>query len=272
MCDVMQVSRSGYYAWRTRQPSQREMADQRFMQSIEEIFVASRHTYGYESIWRELQRRNIACGKHRVRRLMRQQGLVPKQVKRYKRTTKANPDHQPAPNLLNQEFTAEQPNTKWVGDISYIPTAVGWLYLAVVIDLFSRRVVGWAMGARMTSQLVCDAFNMAWQQRRPAAGLIFHSDRGSQYTSRAFQELLLRSDALSSMSGVGNCYDNAVAEAFFASLKLELIHHASYQTRLEAELDIFYYIEGFYNRFRRHTTNDYLSPAQYEASHAQLVV
>jgi transposase InsO family protein len=265
MCDVLNVSRSGYYAWRKREPSQREMADREFLVLIKQIHAKSRQTYGYESIWRELQKRGVACGKHRVRRLMAQAGLVAKQTKRYKRTTRVNPDHQAAPNLLEQDFTAEQPDTKWVGDISYIPTAVGWLYLAVVIDLFSRRVVGWAMNARMTSQLVCDAFQMAVTQRRPTPGLIFHSDRGSQYTSHAFQAVLATHGTLSSMSGTGNCYDNAVAESFFGTLKSELVHHASYQSRAEAELDIFYYIEGFYNRTRRHTTLGYLSPADFEA-------
>ena len=267
MCHILQVSRSGYYAWRRRQPSQREMADREFVKQIKKIHAASRATYGYERVWIELQARGIPCGKHRVRRLMKQNRIAVKQTKRYKRTTRANPDHQPAPNLLNQEFQADQPDTKWTADITYIPTAEGWLYLAVVLDLFSRRIVGWAMGARMTTQLVCAAFQMAVGQRQPQPDLIHHSDRGSQYTSHAFQQLLMAYKTLPSMSGTGNCYDNATVESFFGTLKLELIHQAAYRTRAEAELDIFYYIEGFYNRTRRHSSLGYLSPADFEVAY-----
>jgi transposase InsO family protein len=272
MCEVLEVSRSGYYAWRTREPSQREMADHDFLELIKTVFAESRETYGYERVWKELRSREIACGKHRVRRLMRQARLLPRQVKRYKRTTRANPNHQAAPNRLEQDFTATQPNSKWVGDITYVPTAAGWLYLAVIIDLFSRRIIGWAMSSRMTCELVCDAFSMAVRQRQPEAGLIFHSDRGSQYTSSDFQTLLARHGTLASMSGTGNCYDNAVAESFFGTLKSELVHHAVYQTRPQAELDIFFYMEGFYNCARRHSTLGHLSPVTFEAEHAQIIV
>jgi transposase InsO family protein len=228
-----------------------------------------RETYGYESIWRILQDEGIPCGKHRVRRLMRQEGLVVKQTKRYKRTTKANPDHQPAPNELQGNFEADRPNEKWCADITYIPTQEGWLYLAVILDLFSRRIVGWAMDARMKKQLVIDALQMALDQRQPTGSLIHHSDRGSQYTSYDFQELLADNDIAPSMSGKGNCYDNAPAESFFGTLKTELVNHAFYQTRMAAMTDIFFYIEGFYNRTRRHTALDYLSPEAFEAAYAQ---
>jgi putative transposase len=272
MCDVLDVSRSGYYAWRTRPASQREMADAEFTKEIERLFDESRQTYGYESIWRILQDEGIACGKHRVRRLMRQAGLVAQQPKRYKHTTKANPDHEPAPNLLDGDFEADRPDAKWCADITYIPTAEGWLYLAVVLDLFSRRIVGWAMDKRMTQQLVKAALQMALQQRQPTGPLIHHSDRGCQYTSNAFQSLLLDNNITPSMSGRGNCYDNAVVESFFGTLKTELVNHVAYQSREEAKTDIFIYIEGFYNRCRRHTALDYLSPEAFEATHMQSFV
>ena len=266
MCDVLDVSRSGYYAWRTRSASEREMADAEYTKEIERVFADGRETYGYESIWRVLQDEGILCGKHRVRRLMRQAGLEVKQTKRYKRTTIANPEHQLAPNLLQGDFEADRPDEKWCADITYIPTQEGWLYLAVILDLFSRRIVGWAMNARMTQQLVNTALEMALRQRQPAGPLIHHSDRGSQYTSFAFQELLAENDITCSMSGQGNCYDNAVVESFFGTLKSELVNHAVYQTRKAAMTDIFFYIEGFYNRTRRHTALDYLSPVTFEAA------
>jgi putative transposase len=266
MCDVLDVSRSGYYAWRTRPASPREVADAEFTKEIERVFYDSWQTYGYESIWRVLQEEGIPCGKHRVRRLMRQAGLVVKQTKRYKHTTEANPDHMPAPNILQGDFEAARPDAKWCADITYIPTQEGWLYLAVILDLFSRRIVGWAMSKRMTQQLVCTALEMALRQRQPLEPLIHHSDRGSQYTSDADQELLATHDITPSMSGRGNCYDNAPVESFFGTLKTELVHHTVYRTRQDARTDIFFYIEGFYNRKRRHTALDHLSPADFEAA------
>jgi putative transposase len=268
MCDVLNVSRSGYYSWRNRSASQRKMADAEYIELIKQFFEDSRQTYGYESIWRKLQDDGVSCGKHRTRRLMRQEGLVVKQTKRYKRTTKANPDHQPAPNVLDGDFEAERPDSKWCADITYIPTQEGWLYLAVILDLFSRRIVGWAMNARMTQQLVIDALQMALRQRQPVGPLVHHSDRGSQYTGHAFQKLLANNAITPSMSGRGNCYDNAPVESFFGTLKTELVHHAVYWTRQEAMTDIFFYIEGFYNRTRRHTALAFLSPAEFEAAHA----
>ena len=268
MCDVLDVSRSGYYAWRTRSASRREMADVEYTKEIKRVFENSRQTYWYESIWRILQDESVPCGKHRVRRLMRQEGLVVKQTKRYKHTTKANPNHQPAPNMLQRDFEADRPDAKWCADITYIPTKEGWLYLAVILDLFSRRIVGWAMDARMTQQLVCTALQIALDQRQPQGPLIHHSDRGSQYTSYAFQELLAENDITCSMSGRGNCYDNAPAESFFGTLETELVNHAFYETRREATTDIFSYIEGFYNRTRRHTTLGLPIPADFEATYA----
>jgi putative transposase len=269
MCDVLDVSRSGYYAWRTRPASQREMADAIYMEQIKQFYDASQQTYGYERIWHDFQESGIPCGKHRVRRLMRQEGLMAKQTKRYKRTTKANPDHQLAPNLLDGDFEATRPNAKWCADITFIPTQEGWLYLAVILDLFSRRIVGWAMDKRMKQQLVSTALLMALRQRQPLEPLIHHNDRGSQYTSKAFQDLLFIHNITPSMSGRGNCYDNAPVESFFGTLKTELVNHAVYRTRQDAMTDIFFFIEGFYNRTRRHSYLAFLSPADFEATAVQ---
>lgn len=197
---------------------------------------------------------------------MRQEGLVVKQTERYKRTTKANPDHQLAPNLLDGDFEAKRPNAKWCADITYIPTQEGWLYLAVILDLFSRRIVGWAMDKRMKQQLVSTALLMVLRQRQPLEPLIHHNDRGSQYTSKAFQDLLDVHNITPSMSGRGNCYDNAPVESFFGTLKTELVNRAFYQTRQDAMTDIFFFIEGFYNRNRRHSSLAFLSPADFEAA------
>ena len=200
---------------------------------------------------------------------MKKHGIVAKQKRRYKQTTKANGAHPVAPNLVDRNFAAAAPNEKWTTDITYIPTLEGWLYLAVVLDLFSRRIVGWAMSARMTSDLVLDALHMAIRERKPAVGLIHHSDRGSQYTGAPYQELLKSHQFQVSMSGTGNCYDNAPTESFFGSLKMEWVHHVVYETRSQARTDIFFYIEAFYNRQRRHSTLGYVSPAAHEAAYYQ---
>jgi putative transposase len=271
MCEHLNVSRSGYYAWRTRPVSRREMANKALLEKIRVAYAASKGRYGSPRIYEEVKD-EMPCSLNRVARLMRQQAIVAKQTKRYKTTTRRNEHHTYAPNHLAQDFTAGRPAEKWCGDITYIGTAAGWLYLAVVIDLYSRRIVGWALNARMTTQLVIDAFQMARQQCRSTAGLIFHSDRGSQYTSYEFQGLLQKNKVQASMSGTGNCYDNAVVESFFGTLKMELIHHTAYQTREEAMTDIFLYIESFYNRKRRHSTLGYVSPLAYEACYQQQVV
>jgi putative transposase len=268
MCTLLNVSRSGYYAWRTRPVSQREMANEQLLAKIQAAYAASKGRYGSPRIYEEVKETS-PCSLNRVARLMRQHGIRAKQAKRYRVTTKRNEKHGAAPNHLGQDFTASRPAEKWCGDITYIWTTVGWLYLAVVIDLYSRRIVGWAMNARMTTQLVQDAFQMAWRQCQPQAGLLFHSDRGSQYTSHEFQQMLQGCEAQASMSGTGNCYDNAVVESFFGTLKMELSHQAAYLTREEAMSDIFNYIEGFYNRRRRHSTLGYLSPIAFEACYQQ---
>lgn len=264
MCELLHVSRSGYYAWRTRPVSQREMANQQLLKKIQAAYDANNGRYGSPRIYEEIKE-TIPCSLNRVARLMHRHGIRAKQTKRYKKTTQRNDAHAFVPNRLKQDFTASRPAEKWCGDITYIWTAVGWLYLAVVIDLYSRRIVGWAMNSRMTTQLVKDAFQMAWRQNQSIGKLTFHSDRGSQYTSHGFQQLLRQYEVQASMSGTGNCYDNAVAESFFGTLKMELVHHTIYQNREEAMTDIFFYIEGFYNRRRRHSTLGYVSPVDYEA-------
>lgn len=269
MCQLLNVSSSGYYAWRKRPASKREMANQQLVEEIKTVHEESYETYGSPRVYEELQENGVVCSENRVARLMREEGIQAKQSKRYKVTTKANKSHPVAPNLLDRDFTAETPNQKWTADITYIPTQEGWLYLAVIIDLFSRRIVGWSMSHRMTSQLVLDALNMALQQRRPEPGLLHHSDRGSQYTGNSYQKLLKDNLMLSSMSRTGNCYDNAPSESFFGTLKTELVHHRSYITRAEAKMDIFFYIEGFYNRRRRHSTLGYVSPDAFEAAFYQ---
>jgi putative transposase len=238
MCRVLEVSTSGYYAWRKRPPSQREMANQQLLKAIEAAFAANYGTYGSPRIYEEVKGQ-VACSKKRVARLMKEAGLQARQIRRYKHTTKANPAHPAAPNLLAQDFTATAPNEKWTSDITYIPTQEGWLYLAVVLDLFSRRVVGWAMSARMTSDLVLTALRMAVQRRDPGAGLLHHSDRGSQYTGQPYQTLLKNHRFAVSMSGRGNCYDNAPTESFFGKLKMEWIQQTLYESRDHARTDTY---------------------------------
>jgi transposase InsO family protein len=268
MCRVLAVSSSGYYAWRKRPSSQREMANQQLLAAIIAAYEASNGIYGSPRIYADVKSQ-VACSENRVARLMNQHGIAAKQKKRYKQTTKANAAHPVAPNLLDREFTAATPNEKWTADITYIPTREGWLYLAVVLDLFSRRIVGWAMSARMTSDLVLAALSMAIQQRQPQSGLLHHTDRGSQYTGRPYQQMLKEHLFLISMSGTGNCYDNAPTESFFGTLKMERVHHLIYETRAEARTDIFFYIEAFYNRKRRHSTLGYVSPEAYETAYYQ---
>lgn len=268
MCRVLDVSSSGYYAWRKRPSSAREMANHTLLQEIQAAHQASKGVYGSPRIYHEVKEK-VSCSQNRVARLMKKHGIAAKQKRRYKQTTKANGAHPVAPNLIDRNFAAVGPNEKWTTDITYIPTLEGWLYLAVVLDLFSRRIVGWAMSARMTSDLVLDALHMAIRERKPAIGLIHHSDRGSQYTGAPYQALLKSHQFQVSMSGTGNCYDNAPTESFFGSLKMEWVHHTIYETRAQARTDIFFYIEAFYNRQRRHSMLGYVSPAAHEAAYYQ---
>ena len=264
LCDLLGISRSGYYAWRKRQPSQRERANQTLWQAIVEAFKQGRGHYGYRRVHAYLCQLGIQCGRHRVARLMRKNGLQAKRKRRYQRTTNSNHAYPIAPNKMQREFEAQAPNQKWVTDITYIPTAEGWLYLAIVLDLFSRRVVGWAMASHLKTSLVLDALQMALAKRRPKAGLLHHSDRGSQYASRDYRQVLAGSGIEVSMSGRGNCYDNAPAESFFATLKREAVENQVYASRSEAQLALFEYIEVFYNRKRLHSTLHYQSPYHFE--------
>ena len=265
MCQVLSVSRSGYYGWRSRSASPRQQANAVLVEQIRAIHVKSRQTYGAPRILVELQEQGRSCGRHRVARLMRREGLMAKMTRRFRLTTRSKVNPPPAPNRLHAPFVVGHPNRQWVSDITFIPTRAGWLYLAVVLDLFSRHVVGWAMDIRMTSGLVCEALRMAITHRQPRTGTIVHSDQGSQYTSGECQRLLHRHGLLASMSRKGRCGDNAVAESFFHTLKTELVGCEDYRTREQARSSLFEYIECFYNRVRRHSTLHYRSPVEFEA-------
>ena len=261
---VLGVSPSGYYAWRERPPSARTRVDQGLLTQICEIHGRSRGTYGAPRIHAELRDRGVRCGRKRVARLMRQAGLTGAQRRRYRGTTRQNPDAVTAPDLVQRDFTASEPDQLWVADITYVPTGEGWLYLATVLDAWSRRVVGWAMGDTLRTALVVDAFNMAMWNRRPAAKVVHHSDRGAQYTSLAFSQRCREAGVVPSMGSVGDAYDNALAEAFFATLETELLMRHTFTTRKAAQLALFDFIEGFYNSHRRHSALGYLSPAEFE--------
>jgi transposase InsO family protein len=264
MCKVLEVSTSGYYAWRGRPPSKREMANRALTAKIEEEFKKSGETYGSPRIYQVMRKLGLMCSQNRVARLMRAADLKAKQTRRYRSTTRRNKADRAAPNILKRDFSAEAPNKKWVADITYIATQEGWLYLAVIMDLFSRRIVGWAMSPRMTSALTLRALDMAIRRCRPEAGLIHHSDQGSQYTDGEYQAVLAAHGIVVSMNGVGTWYDNAPMESFFGTLKSELVHHRAYRSRAEASPDLFYYIEAWYNRRRLHSALGYESPEAYE--------
>jgi putative transposase len=264
MCRVLEVTRSGYYAWQPEQVGPRELENQVLVEQIRVEYKTSRQTYGSPRIWASLVGQGVACGRHRVARLMRREGIrPPKRHRRYPVTTQRQPGVIPAPNRLNQEFSATTANTKWVSDFTYIDTAEGWLYLAIILDLFSRKVVGWAMSEHMNTALVETALHMALQTRQPDATLLHHSDQGSQYTSAIYQSHLTSTNIQLSMSRVGNCYDNAVAESFFGTLKAECVTR-QFATHAQARTTIFEYIEVWYNRQRLHSTLGYLSPVQFE--------
>jgi len=264
MCKALAVSPSGYYAWRGRPPSKREMANQELTDTIETEFKKSGETYGSPRIYQILRKLGLMCSQNRVARLMNSAGLKAKQTRRFRATTKRNKAHRAAPNLLNRDFSAKRPNQKWLADITYIPTLEGWLYLAAIMDLFSRKIVGWAMAERMTTDLTLAALEMAIRQRQPGAGLIHHSDQGSQYTDKRYQAVLKAHKIQSSMNGVATWYDNAPMESFFGTLKSERVYHCLYRIRNEARSDVFHYIEGFYNRHRLHSSLGYLSPEAHE--------
>lgn len=267
LCRVLEVSVSGYYAWRKRPVSQRNQANQALVAQIKAVHRASYETYGSPRVQAELVAQGYGCGRHRVARLMRLHGIQAKQCRRGRITTRRQDGDPVAPNLLDRQFQAIAPNRKWLADITHIPTQEGDLYLATVLDLYARKIVGWTLDTSLKSELVERALQMAFRQRRPAASLLHHSDRGSQYTSQAYQQLLKSHRCQVSMSRVGNCYDNAPMESFFGTLKSELVHQRQYRSRAEAKRDIFVYIEGFYNRRRRHSALGYHSPEQFENSY-----
>jgi transposase InsO family protein len=264
MCSQLSVSRSGYYAWKERPESERQKADRALAQEVEAVHQESRGTYGSPRVQAELRARGRNVSRKRVARLMGLKGLAARKKRRWVRTTDSRHAQPVAPNLLARDFSPGQPNCTWVTDITYVWTRQGWLYLAVVLDLYSRRVVGWAMSQSIDRHLVLNALDMALQGRQPPRGLLHHSDRGSQYASEDYQQLLAARGIQCSMSRKGNCWDNAVAESFFSSLKMELVHDADFATHEQARAALFEYIEVFYNRQRRHSSLGYLSPVDFE--------
>lgn len=264
MCMVLKVSKSGYYAWRKKPVSRRQKENDKMLVKIRESHSKSRKTYGSPRIAEDLRAEGIVCGKNRIARLMKDNGIVAKTKKKFKVTTNSKHNKPIAENLLKDNVTVTEPNRIWVSDITYIWTREGWLYLMVILDVFSRNIVSWSMSDRLTSDLVLKGLWQAIGKRKPGAGLIFHSDRGVQYTSYEFRLALRNNKMLQSMSGKGNCYDNAVAESFFHTLKTELVYEQTYNSRNEARQSVFEYIEVFYNRERRHSSLGYVSPAVFE--------
>jgi putative transposase len=266
MCRGLEVSTSGYYAWCKRSPSARAQADAELSSRMNAIHERSHETYGAPRVHAELEAEGIQVGRKRVARLMRTAGLVGVSRRKWITTTVRDRHARPAPDLVERNFVAPGPNRLWVADITYIPTWAGFLYLAVVVDAFSRRIVGWAMETHLRTELVLEALNMALAQRRPA-GVIHHSDQGTQYTSIAFGMRCRESGVRPSMGSVGDCFDNAMCESFFATLECELLDRRHFRTQVEARMAVFEFIEGWYNPHRRHSALDYLSPINYERSH-----
>jgi transposase InsO family protein len=264
LCRILGVSRSGFYAWEARGPSGRDAHDEKLKPRIAAIYKASGGTYGSPRVYRELQAEGLSVSRKRVARLMAELGLESVRKRPYKATTDSNHSQPVAENVLDRQFEVEAPNVAWVTDITYIWTAEGWLYLAAILDLFSRRVVGHATSERIDRALVLAALQNAVARRSPEAGLVHHSDRGSQYASDDYQAALEEIGVVCSMSRKGNCWDNAVAESFFATLKTELVYTRRFATRAEAREAIFHFIEVFYNRRRRHSSIDYMAPVDFE--------
>lgn len=264
MCRVFEISVSGYYAWCKRPESRHHREDAKLAEHVKAVFEQHQGRYGSPRVHAELHDQGMVCGCKRVARLMREQGLVARHARRRTTTTHADPGAHFAPNLLKRDFSASEANTKWVADTTFIWTAQGWLYLAVVLDLYSRMVVGWSMAAVQDATLVCRALQMAIARRRPPAGLLHHSDRGSTYTSESYQTLLREQGVKISVSRTADCYDNAAMESFFHSLKGECIEGAPFPTRAQARCVTFEYLETYFNRTRRHSTLNYMSPFMYE--------
>jgi len=271
MCRILKVSHGGFYDWCARGPSRRTLEQARLTALIRQSFLESDRTYGSPRVWRDLHDWGERCGKHRVARLMRAAALRARAKRRRLPIDEGlRPEHTIAPNVLDRQFAAQGPNKKWVADFTYVWTVEGWLYVAAVLDLFSRKVVGWSMSVEMTAQLVLDALMMAlWRRGKPDA-LLHHSDQGSQYTSEDFQRLLTDQGIICSMSRKGDCWDNAAMESFFSTLKTERTNRKRYRTRDDARADVFDYIERFYNPRRRHSTLGQVSPDQFEKTRATL--
>lgn len=264
MCKVLKVSRSGYYAWRKRLPSVRELEDRKHAKAIREVHRESRGTYGSPRVYESLKRARRPCGKHRVARIMREEGLRGRAARRFRSVSTKRSTAPAPPDRLRKNFTASRPNEVWVGDLTQIRTREGWLFLAVLLDLYSRKIVGYATSPKPLQELALEALAHALRTRRPKAGLLHHTDRGGQYLSAEYQDQLDRHGIVCSMSRPGHCEDNAVAESFFHTLKAEWIYHFDFATREQARLAVFDYVEGFYNPTRMHSTLDYHSPDEYE--------
>lgn len=264
MANILKVSRSGYYSWLTRPESKRSIENKKLLEEIKMIHKESRQVYGSPRIHAKLVMQGWNCCQKRVARLMKDNNIRSKAVKKYKATTNSKHSNPVADNLLSRKFTVHTPDKVWVSDITYIYTDEGWLYLCVIVDLFSRKIIGWSMSNKIDTDLVIKAFLMAKLNRNNPKGVLFHSDRGVQYTSKRFQTILFDNKYLCSMSRKGNCWDNACAESFFHTLKMEEVYHQRYKTREEARNNIFEYIEIFYNRKRLHSHLGYMSPEEYE--------
>ena len=264
MCRALKVSASGYYDWRERPPSQRSVEDARLLVHIRRAHEESREAYGGVKTWKALTGQGIACGKHRVARLRRANGIEAKRRTRFKITTKSKPRGWRAPDRVQRSFIAEAPNQVWAGDVAYLATRRGWLYLAILLDLYSRKVVGWSMSERNNEALVLMALEMALGHRQPEAGLVHHTDQGQLYAAKGYRRVMEENGLLASMGRKGDCYDNAVSESFFSTLKNELTHGRYYDSREQARTEIFEYIEVFYNRQRLHQTLGYKTPVEYE--------
>jgi len=267
LCAVLRVSRSGYYGWRRRPESRRARANRVLVERIRQLHTQTKERYGAIKLWRALTASGVACGRHRVARLRRAHGLQARRARRFRLVVEHHQFAPPAPNHVQQVFTAPAPNRIWAGDLTAIATRAGWLDLAVRLDLYSRRVIGWAMSATPDKQVAVAALQMAVAQRQPAPGVIHHTDQGALYTSGAYQQVLAQQGLVASMSRKGNCYDNAVVESFFSTLKNELVHDRDYHTREEARAEVFEFIEVFYNRQRLHQSLGYVSPVQFETHH-----
>jgi len=271
MCQILEVPKSSYYYLRNKDKSNREICNSFIEEEIKEIFEESRKTYGIKRIQVELSSRGINIGHNKIAKIKQKNGIYPKMRRRYKQTTESKHSNRVEANILDREFKADKPNDKWVSDITYISTLEGWLYLSSVIDLYSRKVIGWSMSDTIDSKLVCDSLEMALSKRKDVYGCIFHSDRGSQYTSESVRNKLLESNIIQSMSRKGNCWDNAVAESFFKTLKYDGDLIKVFKTKDEAKLCIFEFIEVFYNRKRRHSSISYFTPHDFELQYYQQI-